>query len=453
MIQSLKLSSVYGRSVLLGAALLLGSVALAPVSIANTPSAAATALFEEGKAYHDGAGVGRDLEKARALYEQAAAQGHNFARINLGYMYFTGEGVTQDYEQSRSWYYRAAIDGDADAQRMMVVFYQNGLGVIANADTAAFWQTKAETASRPALSSTVAEPVATAAPKAEASPQLAPQETKPAGGYPVKPVTEKVELPVETTPANIVNSAPASQDLSALMAAIDQTKPAAPVTAEAALETDAQSANANAAPATTVSSSATATPPVITAITPEQAARPVASKTAVALPQGASLSLIAIMAVLAFAGALWFMTQLSKLLVRRDKQRFAVAFYENHREDLRSTFLRIPEEQRLHRYIDDPWVVSVSVLMIRFAQANKSGQGQSFKFAKRIVSALRSSPLAARQEVFAIMPFIQNLIMLDINSSEHEGGKRKASVSLLGRTIKTRASDQPMPGVLLSPAE
>ena len=52
--------------------------------------------------YPQGQGVQQDYTKARALLEQAAAQGDAAAYNNLGMMYAQGQGVPQDYAKARA---------------------------------------------------------------------------------------------------------------------------------------------------------------------------------------------------------------------------------------------------------------------------------------------------------------------------------------------------------------
>jgi TPR repeat protein len=69
-----------------------------------------------GVLYHTGeGGVTQDYHQAFALFLLAAAQNHDAAQCNLGYMYLLGQGVDQDYAEAFRWYRLAAAQGHPEA--------------------------------------------------------------------------------------------------------------------------------------------------------------------------------------------------------------------------------------------------------------------------------------------------------------------------------------------------
>ena len=66
-----------------------------------------------GLLYADGAeGVPRNETKALELFEKAAAAGHRRAQINAGTMYFRGQGTARDLIKARAWLEKAAAQND-----------------------------------------------------------------------------------------------------------------------------------------------------------------------------------------------------------------------------------------------------------------------------------------------------------------------------------------------------
>ena len=82
-----------------------------------------------GSLYQYALGVPRDYEKACELYELAAEQGDARAQNNLGYMYLKGLGVPRDYQQARDLYEKAVAQGDAAGQYSLGCLYLHALGV------------------------------------------------------------------------------------------------------------------------------------------------------------------------------------------------------------------------------------------------------------------------------------------------------------------------------------
>jgi uncharacterized protein len=139
-------------------------------------------LFNLGRAYENGIGIGRDLGQARSYYERAAALGSKPARdalsnlggagtpraaggaeeefrrgsalykskdvggaakiflalaergyapaqLQIGYQYANGEGVARSDAQAVQWYRKSADQGYALAQNNLGLFYEIGRGV------------------------------------------------------------------------------------------------------------------------------------------------------------------------------------------------------------------------------------------------------------------------------------------------------------------------------------
>lgn len=107
-----------------------------------------TTLAESGDAdaqhrlaqvYERGLGVGRDIARARAWTERAAAAGEPRAMHDLGVYFARGEGGAQDDAAAFRWFRQAAEIGVADSQYNLGVLYERGRGVEANAPEALFW--------------------------------------------------------------------------------------------------------------------------------------------------------------------------------------------------------------------------------------------------------------------------------------------------------------------------
>ncbi|BAN68568.1 SH3 domain-containing protein [endosymbiont of unidentified scaly snail isolate Monju] len=81
------------------------------------------AQYVLGLFYEAGQERTRDIEKAIAWYEKAAAQGYGKAMVNLGAIYHKGKGVERDPEKARYWYEKAAAKGIAKAQYNLALLY------------------------------------------------------------------------------------------------------------------------------------------------------------------------------------------------------------------------------------------------------------------------------------------------------------------------------------------
>ena len=103
----------------------------------------ATAQYNLGRMYQNGAGVPNDTKKALEWYSKAAAQGNANAQYNLGVMYQNGDGVEKDMKRGVELISQAAEQGFAWAQYTLGVIYQNGEGVPVDRKKAVEWYSKA----------------------------------------------------------------------------------------------------------------------------------------------------------------------------------------------------------------------------------------------------------------------------------------------------------------------
>jgi TPR repeat protein len=77
-------------------------------------------------AYQQGKGVGKDLQKAKDLFEKASDGGHPQAPTDLGAMYFNGTGVAKDIATAVKWYGIGAERGDYWAAANLAFIYAKG---------------------------------------------------------------------------------------------------------------------------------------------------------------------------------------------------------------------------------------------------------------------------------------------------------------------------------------
>ena len=77
--------------------------------------ARAEALFQLGALHEDGLGVAADLDRALALYREAAEAGSSLAAYRLGLLHATGQRLPRDEAKARHWFGMAAAAGDRDA--------------------------------------------------------------------------------------------------------------------------------------------------------------------------------------------------------------------------------------------------------------------------------------------------------------------------------------------------
>jgi len=90
----------------------------------------ASAQYNLGVMYDNGAGVVQDYAEAVRWYRLAAEQGNAKAQSNLGLVYDLGKGVVQDYAEAVRLYRLAAEQGHATGQNNLGFMYGNGYGVL-----------------------------------------------------------------------------------------------------------------------------------------------------------------------------------------------------------------------------------------------------------------------------------------------------------------------------------
>ncbi|MCH7777488.1 MAG: SEL1-like repeat protein [Gemmatimonadetes bacterium] len=81
----------------------------------------------------------QEYAEARRSYLEAAEQGHNHARLNLGHLYYRGQGVAQDYAEAAKWYTEAAEQGHRASQFSLATLYYTGRGKEQNYKRAYAW--------------------------------------------------------------------------------------------------------------------------------------------------------------------------------------------------------------------------------------------------------------------------------------------------------------------------
>lgn len=74
-------------------------------------------------------GRARDFERARKLYQEAAAAGYAWSYYGLATIYSRGQGVPVDFEAARNFYLQAAAGAVDRAVFNLGVIYHKGLGV------------------------------------------------------------------------------------------------------------------------------------------------------------------------------------------------------------------------------------------------------------------------------------------------------------------------------------
>jgi hypothetical protein len=90
-------------------------------------------------AYACGFGLPLDLDAARALYEDLAAEGDAHAQFKLAYMHAEACGAPRDDAKAAKWYEEAAQVGHLEAQIALSHMYRQGLGVPMNGWAAYLW--------------------------------------------------------------------------------------------------------------------------------------------------------------------------------------------------------------------------------------------------------------------------------------------------------------------------
>lgn len=79
--------------------------------------------------YYQGHGVEKDLQRAIALFEAAAAKGYHPSNTNLGIIYHMGTGVARDTEKALGYYMAAGKQGDPQATFNLGQIFRKGDGV------------------------------------------------------------------------------------------------------------------------------------------------------------------------------------------------------------------------------------------------------------------------------------------------------------------------------------
>ena len=79
------------------------------------------------------------MDQARALWLEAAAQGHMNAQANCGIVYEFGQGVAKDARLAFVYHEKAAQQGCALSQNNVGVYYIHGHGCVQSHERAAEW--------------------------------------------------------------------------------------------------------------------------------------------------------------------------------------------------------------------------------------------------------------------------------------------------------------------------
>ena len=102
------------------------------VKLKNVESSNPADIYQLATKYEDGNGMPRDMEKAIALYRQAAERGYIPAQTYLGVIYDKGRGVQPDDAEAIRWYRLAAEKDDPQSQFNLGVFLVEGRGTAKN---------------------------------------------------------------------------------------------------------------------------------------------------------------------------------------------------------------------------------------------------------------------------------------------------------------------------------
>ena len=96
-----------------------------------------------GGLYYVGDIVPQDYQIAKKIFEDSAAQDYGPSQYFLGQMYFHGHGVSRDYEKALEWYKRAVVQEHVPAILRVAQFYQLGYGVAEDENEALEYYKKA----------------------------------------------------------------------------------------------------------------------------------------------------------------------------------------------------------------------------------------------------------------------------------------------------------------------
>lgn len=102
-----------------------------------------TAMYEVGRMYERGRGVGVDLARAADWYERASSAGNAAAKARLGILHYEGRGVAQDYQQAYKLLSAAANENIPSAQYQLALMYELGRGISQDRDQAIKWYSQA----------------------------------------------------------------------------------------------------------------------------------------------------------------------------------------------------------------------------------------------------------------------------------------------------------------------
>ncbi|HEY9754878.1 MAG TPA: tetratricopeptide repeat protein [Oculatellaceae cyanobacterium] len=106
--------------------------------IAKTGHSAAQHI--SGIMCEQGIGTKRNLKKAVAYYQKAAAQDFAESQSKLGHMYLVGnEVVRKDFDKAKMWLEKAANNNVPEAQHTLGMMYANGQGVQQDLAQASRW--------------------------------------------------------------------------------------------------------------------------------------------------------------------------------------------------------------------------------------------------------------------------------------------------------------------------
>ncbi len=387
---------------------------LNPASMAQAQKAAT--LFEQGKAYHDGNDVNNDMEKALDFYERASALGSSDARVNLGYMYFTGEGVIQNYSVARQYYLQAANAGDQAAQKNLGLMYEHGLGVKINKKLAQKWYDKSVGKSspvpKPATKTTLVKPKPKKIKAVNAGQVNADIDNK------ATDLTKTIP-PVST--AGLAGAGPQKQSVLAVLnppktddaAVLDKTVDLTP-------HTYTVKANARTVPKgvqvltqAIIGQEAQATELAPRFIGHTKLGLPSVASTLIA-PMWLRPLLSGVLLLMAILSAIWFITNLRKYKLERAQRLFAQRFFACYRDSIRGSYLRTPESHRQFDRPYEPWAMTLSALMVRFATQRNAQPHIKCQISARVMKAFNGSPYAARMEVFELIDLVQDRLYLDI---------------------------------------
>lgn len=87
------------------------------------------AIFELGKAYYNGTGVGVDYGKARGYFEVAAEKGSQGSNYYLGKIYYNGNGVETNHLKAKEYFEKSSNADNVFSTYYLGKLYYWGDGV------------------------------------------------------------------------------------------------------------------------------------------------------------------------------------------------------------------------------------------------------------------------------------------------------------------------------------